>query len=409
MDRREFLKRAFAAAVGFAAADKSGVLTTAKKVVDGLLDPRLESSINEEIQKLRPLIEQGISTAEGMKRIIEEQRRMIVERDQLVEDSQEWTHLNDKVGELSKQFNVVDWYTIGDHLSAPLVAANPMAQEVLNTPQALENLALLRLNWPGYAPGSRRYEWNYQHNHAAGYRELGRYSRAEFLERLELFKKGCKDNTIDTRFLSPEDVLYCLADERFDFSLDDQKFQSFLDTTAHDWQTTPAQNTKYTANNTGENFSVFDRNRMSRVIEQFKNPLFRKSLFADRDDDLKDTDTEHGGVIPFFRDKRGLVVLPPEKRRDNETYVVPPSRSVAAVSSPAAYHLHATQMTEEVQYAGPSQPDSGTPILEVVFTSLGADQMLGHAFVSRYDPNTMHYTAMSVMSLGYVYQKDGLH
>ncbi len=404
MPRRDFLK-ALAAAAGFAAAEQSGALKTAKKVVDTLLDTRLESSIKDEILKLRPLIEKGIKEAEIVDRAIKAQEPLIAQRDQLPESSKEWDQLNDKIGELNKESKKIDRYKHGDTDALPLSSAIPMAQEVLNTPQALENLALLRIYWPSFARGSGEYPWEYVHNHAAGYRALGKFTREEFLARLEFFKRGCNDNDIDIRFAaSPEDFLYCLVDERFDFLLDTEKTQTILDTTAHEWRTTPAQNTTYAANNTWDNFNVFDRNRMLRIVEQFKNPFFRKSLFSDRDDDLKDTDTEHGGVIPFFKDKRGLVVFPPKKRRDNETYVVPSSRSVAAVSSPASYHLHATSITEDVKYIGPSGGDDGTPILEVVFTSRGPDRILAHAYVSRYDPKTMHYTAMSVVSLGYVYR-----
>ena len=116
---------------------------------------------------------------------------------------------------------------------------------------------------------------------------------------------------------------------------------------------------------------------------QLRNRTFVSDIFRYREEDIKDTGTELGGIIPLPHKENNLRVVPATNTGDNDAYVVPNKLTVELFAGVAGFHFHATKIQEPLDAQGPSGGDHAFFSPGVVFSSVNNSTILIHFYVSR--------------------------
>jgi hypothetical protein len=242
--------------------------------------------------------------------------------------------------------------------------------------------------------GSR---FQYAPHLAPYYDYIGTVDRAKTKQKMEALAEYATAHSQGVDQYVQEDVLFYIADEKFDLALTPDAAASALDALRPDWKQWPSNFHKTHSNDDLTQWNVFELNRILRVAEQMSTPLFQQSLFAERDSDLKDWQSERGGIIPFASQAQTILSLPPASVENNTTYVTP--YEVHILPQVTNYHMHAVTENREPNI-GPSDFDDGHALPSVVFTSIDETHIVAHMYVSRYDASTGYFEAEDVLSLG---------
>jgi hypothetical protein len=292
----------------------------------------------------------------------------------------------------------------GNHYYMLFDEANPFAEQLLTDDPALTSLATASLLYRRGSEAQRgeTEDLPYWHNLAQGYIELKKLDRDRLREKLAaFFAYARKTSTVEVQ---PEQILYALLDDHFDFNLEPAAITQLLDQERPSWKEYPSTHNDRIPDDQYNNFTdldIFELNKLRAVITQLQNPQFKSSVFAARDADLLDVMSEHGGVIPRPEIGDRLETYPGTPV-GNGSYVNTTIGAMRSLISPAQFHFHATQRETPADIHGPSGIDSAYFSPEVVFTSLNGDTVLAHFFVSRekFDINTGPGHSQIIVCLG---------
>ena len=353
---------------------------------------------------LRKRIDKGIKQSIRTDEIIREHRQVRERLETLPEGSPEWDVFKKQSRALNWEMLDMPSRKLGGLIAYNLMEANPYAEQLLQNENALNNLSVLSATYRRGAGWSDFFWFPYNHNQAPGYLELGKLPAQEVHEKLEALTEHQKKQGSSIHRLIPENSLYSLLDRKFDIELTPEKMQQELDTASPDWRKWEENFGDRNSSNKLEAFDVFELNKMQRVLEQMKNPEFAKSVFAERDNDLRERLSESGGVIPFPETSSALLSIPPKEKGYNNEYVVPGQRVAMESATIVPYHFHAVDVTSDLR--GPSDGDDGNAVPNVVFSSIDKDDIAVHFYVSRYNRENDRYDRMDVMSLGLLRKPD---
>lgn len=302
--------------------------------------------------------------------------------------------IKDQLASLEQQANA-DTYRIGDTFIHPSKKLLPATEHLLHNDPALDNLATIAMGVQSrWLDGSK---FQYPPHLAPYYDYIGTVDRAKTKQKMDALAEYATAHQQGVNEYVQEDVLFYVADEKFDLALTPDAAAQTLDTLRPDWKQWPSNFHKTHSNDDLTQWNVFELNRILRVAEQMSTPLFQQSLFAERDSDLKDWQSEHGGIIPFASQTQTILSLPPSGTEDNSTYMTP--YEVSILPQVTHFHLHAVTENKEPN-VGPSDFDDGDALPSIVFTSIDKTHIVAHMYVSRYDASTGYFEAEDVLSLG---------
>lgn len=366
----------------------AGVSTVALAGSGALLEGhrREEEKINGEIKIVHTEIQRGLESDVTRERLRQEYNTHVRKIQTFDSNSPDYENGLRELVRIAKELNS---YTMGKGLLSylPIPEATPYAHSFSEDTKALRNLAVVRITYREHIQNEEHAEaaFQYWHNCAGAYKDLGLKSEGEIKKRLEELFEYTRANNIKVSSISQEQILYSLLDDKFDFSLKYDSVENFLSLHFPDWQKHPETHMNkdtYISYNTPSVIDIFALNRLQRVAEQLIKPAFVKSVFQSRDADVLHQNGESGGTIPLPEKGTSLQVIPATKFEGDASYVVPNQSAVEEFRSVATFHFHATKdvMSPEVQ--GPSGVDMAFFAPGVVFSSIDKDTILAHFYVS---------------------------
>ncbi len=411
-DRRTFMRTVFGLAL-------VGAGARAYHEVDKRQEPeRKKRELENEKNNIRRAIDSGIEVAEKSVRLTNEYNSGVRQLKKLGKGDKEYKELDENLKKVWDELDKLPSRRQGSRIEAYLAEANVYAKKVRDNEVTLAAVATLFCYLKKWLGHESKYAAEYQHNLAAGYVRLEKISPALIAQKLDVLTDFFERKKIPKENLRQEDVLYYLIDNQFDWSLDAEGMEKFFSQRCVRWRETPATllpNKKeegsvyyYAHNNELSAFNVFELNRIRRVVEQIHDPHFKRYLFAERNRDLKERDTELGGLIPLPEQGKWLLDFVPEEKSRNNGYVNTPLQTVLRPAFLMEYHFHATQLREEDNPIGigPSYGDAGGVFPSAVITSLNNKEIAVHIYVSRSDGTlgfgTDYYGKVDVVSLGVV-------
>ncbi|OGZ99248.1 MAG: hypothetical protein A3C07_03660 [Candidatus Sungbacteria bacterium RIFCSPHIGHO2_02_FULL_47_11] len=225
----------------------------------------------------------------------------------------------------------------------------------------------------------------YWHNVAAAYLELQSVSKEQVVKKIGNLFKYANFNQIDVSTIPTERITYSLIDNTFDFSLSPVALEVKLNETfptRKQYPPTHKDKNSYASYNDLSVLGIFELNRLKAVITQLEDRNFVARVFKYRDEDVKDTRTGFGGVIPLPLKGYHLQAIPADTVGDNNRYVVPDKALVEMFAGAATFRFNATRMNEPTENQGPSADDEAFFAPGVVFSSIDESKILVHFFTS---------------------------
>lgn len=371
-------------------------------------------SLEQEKVTLRENINKGIQIADLSHQLINKYNLTLEEMQSLDSDDPRKIEFSKKLLAQLREIDALPHQDSGDVTVRYLVQASQYAEKLRDNPEALNSTATLfrclKL-WIDKSGTATAYE----HNFAAGYWQLKKLKPEEIVAKFEKLVDFFDKHNIPKDNLLQEDLLYYLQDPEFDWNLDAAKMEALLDKRCPRWRETRATNMSDTSdgnrpyqkhNNDLAAFTIFELNRIDRMVSQLSNAQFREYLFAERDRDLGETLTELGGLIPLTATGRWPVDFKAREQVDNEQYTKPDEQAVLAPAFLMEYHLHATTPNIGDSILGPSAADTGRIIPGAVITSMKKDELAVHVYVSRrtkdYGSDMPRFGEVDVLSLGII-------
>ena len=269
--------------------------------------------------------------------------------------------------------------------------ANPDAEALANNDKALTALAAAEVMLQSrVAPAFRKKDtfayFPYWHNCAQAYLDLERTEVEEVQRKMKELFDYSEEHNLSLSRMNPEQIAYFLIDRSFDFSLTPDKMKTLLAEYRSDWNDFPATHVNrecYSSYNDLSKLDIFELNRLRAVVFQLSKPVFVQSLFDGRDEDLRKTYTELGGVIPLSHQEERAHFFPTNKEEGNDSYFPTAESNLRTFAGAAEFHFHATEMSEPANVHGPSGADLAYFAPGVVFTSLDEKQIVSHFYVGR--------------------------
>jgi hypothetical protein len=349
----------------------------------------LQESIDREKKLISEDIDAGIESVEIFDSLLREYNDLVAELKALDEGSKRHLEIKEKLRPLDRKISRM-YVRRGGFRIGPMPEATPFAESIKENPRAIEALALVRAMFADatdtFLKSPRKFP--YWHNCAKAYLELGKQSDEEIKSKLGQLFEYCDENDIDIARVAFEQILYCLIDESFDFSLTAKKMESAITAHVPGWKEnrpTHADKDNYRHYNDLSAFSVFELNRMNAVLAQLKDDAFVSDLFTIRDLDVKNDKTELGGVIPIPEKGDRLRHIPAKREDYNSSYVTPNQEVIDMFSGASTYHFHTTSVETPEEYQGPSGGDHGFFTTGVVFSSVNQKTIRAHFYASRYN------------------------
>lgn len=350
-------------------------------------------------------IEQGLAEERRFHDLIERHNGLAEQSRSLNKDSPEYKKIIQEVRDI--RIGMDQFYTKRGSQSYGLLSEASAHAEVLAADEAaLTNLATMRAVYKEQTGTALAY-W---HNLALAYLELGDKSQEHIKNTLEKFFKYIKESGLRVLEIPPEQILYCLIDDDFNFSLKPAVVETLLNERFPEWKKYPpthADKDSYAHYNDLSVLNIFELNRLRAVLTQLNDRTFVADVFRARDEDLKDGYTEFGGVIPRVAKSNRLGVIPSRRSYYDGAYIVPNEAVVESFNSAAGFHFHATQTKESPDVQGPSGGDQDFFGPGVVFSSVDNRTLLAHFYTSRAkrDANFKLHTTNEVVCLGAIHRK----
>lgn len=373
--RRKFLVAAGGTAVALAG---GGALLEGKR--------REEEKINGEVKVIQKDIQHGLGSDVARERLRQEYNAHVRTIRTLDANSSDYAR---ELHELKRISDVLDSYAMKKGLVVylPIPEADPYARSFSDDTKALRNLAIVRMAYREHIQSEEHKEasFRYWHNCAAAYKELGFKSEGEIKKRLAELFEYARANKIKVSSISQEQILYSLLDDNFDFSLTYDTVEDFLTLHFPDWQKHPATHMNkdtYVSYNTPSVVDIFSLNRLQRVAEQLAKPVFVKSVFQARDQDVLHQNGETGGTIPLPRNGNTLHSIQATESEGDHTYIIPNQSAIEKFRAVADFHFHASKEEVSPEIQGPSGADMAFFAPGVVFSSINKDTILAHFYVS---------------------------
>jgi hypothetical protein len=347
-------------------------------------EARFDAEVEAEKLHVRSLIEGGLALQRRQPEIIAESRAVMVRINDLLRQGKrdEALALLGEAAGIRAQVETIN----GNHIYGLFSEANQYAELLLQNEAALEALATASVLFrKGNAErGLVSEEFPYWHNLAAGYVELAKLNKTQLREKFsQLFAYLDRGQT---RALRPEQMLYALLDDNFDFNLTSETAAGLLDRDTPSWRNFPATHENrdgYAHQNDLSVLDIFELNKLVRVAAQLKTPAMRASIFAARDSDLADRESEHGGIVPRLESGAQLETYPGKIQAGNDRYLIPTTAAMRGLTEPAQFHFHATTVEVPATYHGPSGGDDGYFTPGIVFSSVNGTTVIAHFYVSR--------------------------
>jgi hypothetical protein len=348
-----------------------------------------EKNIRTEMTRVAADVRAGIAGEERTARTIAEYNEIVGQLQKLPRDSKPYQALVEKA---NKKWDAIQPLEMENGLESalPLPQATSYANALLENPKAVRHLALMRVFYREALEGYEyeKIELPYWHNMAFAYLQLVSISESGLKKKSEELVAYMQKEKLYDFNMKVEDLVYAFIDPEFDFSLTAEKMTAWLSVHAPQWKAFPATHMNkdsYLHYNDLSQLSVFELNRLQAVVRQLGDSRFVASVFATRKEDLNDTQTEFGGIVPRPDQAHAVRRIPGTTKNGNGSYVIPNESAVEIFGSAAQFHLHATQMRESLDAQGPSGGDSAFFGPGVVFSSINEETLLVHFFTSRRD------------------------
>ena len=366
--------------------DRTGLTNKVTESYERREYEQFEALLEKEKVVVKKLIVAGVSDANAFQELKLKIHKLVETLRPLTNGTDSYKKL---VGELNQANHQADTYywESGIELQAPFIEANAFADELLHNEAAITALSTARVSYRVgldrvIGLGNQNFELAYHHNCVRAYLDLGQKTATQVKEKMKLLVQQVEH----VQRLPSEKILYYLLDDGFDLSLTPEKMKNELGQQFPHWDKhLPTHQNKETYEHFNDLsvFDLFELNQLRAVMTQLNSPRFISTLFTLRDQDLKDTTTEHGGVVPLPLNDRHIHDIPTAPHFDNEAYIPGPKLDLEAFRSAASFHFHATQLQEPPSVQGPSGADTASFEPEVVFTSVNEKTILAHFYKSR--------------------------
>ncbi len=389
--QKKITRRAFlvggAALAGAAVVEGPNMVRKLGAWYDKHEEEKFNVNVEKEKDEVKKDIALGLESERKFHELVAQYNGLVKKSRLLNEDSEEYKGL---LAEGKQLYREVRKFFVerGSLVFGPLAEANPYAKLLEKNRAAIEALATARVSYKEGVDrddlGNR--ELPYWHNLAFAYLELEDQDQEQIKTKFKALFEYAKANDVKVSRVPAEDILYYLIDDNFDLSLKPTGLESLLHKHSTAWQKyPPTHNNKklYAHYNDLSVLNIFELNRLRAVVSQLENPTFVSDIFKFRDEDLKDTSTELGGIVPLSRSGNALRVIPAEYLGNNEAYVVPNQQAIELFASAAAFHFHATKVEEAPEHHGPSGGDHAFFAPGIVFSSVNDSTILVHFYASR--------------------------
>ena len=386
--RRDFLRGALIVGGGIVAGAVLG--PTAMKKARKWHEAQKEIEFIENVEKEKEEVKKDIALGSEYQVKFQE---FLTEHNGLVEMSRRLDKHSDEYKGIVNQANALyreaqGFYVKRGSLKVGLLKeANSYAERLGKNDAAIGALAVARVSYRNGVDhddfGNK--EFSYWHNFAHAYLGLADKSQEQIKAKFKTLFEYAKANDVKISHVPAEQIVYYLIDDNFDLSLKPVALESLLTERFPTWKQHPPthSNKEYYAHyNDLSVLDIFELNRLKSVISQLENSVFVSDVFKFRDEDIKDTNTEFGGIIPL-PNKGNLQVISADRVLHNRTRVVPDKQLVELLASVAEFHFHATKVEEPPSHHGPSGPDHAFFAPGVVFSSVNDSTILVHFYASR--------------------------
>lgn len=391
ISRRAFLAGSAIAGV-VALSEGPAIIRKADKLIEDYEAYKLKENIEGEKLAVIKDVEAGIAKQHESDTIMKARNQLVREMQTLDRRSNEYANKESEVRGFNRMLNLGGFIVHRGTDSVYLMAeANPYAELFKKNDVAVAGLAVARVLYRETSSDEnfdKDKEFQYWHNLALAYLELGHRTQEQIITRFKELVEYIKIYKLRLVQIPPETILYSIIDENFDFKLKPKDVEVELDKKLPSWKKYPATHANkdsYSSYNNLSALDIFDLNRLRRVILQLKDSAFVADLFKARDEDVKNTGTEFGGVIPLMTRENRLRILSSAETGYNGGYTPPNELFIESLRGAADFHFHATKIKEPDKHQGPSSGDSDFFNPGVVFSSVDDSTILVHFYVSRMD------------------------
>lgn len=381
ISRRNFIIGA-AATIGAGLIAKSGGLEKAEQVYKNFEHQEFLKDIEKEKSAVLADIQRGLDDQSRFEKGLKAEHALISKRDKNPTGSTTFKQIDSTLTELDSELERM-FVERGSLSYGPLGEANRYAEALKHDQKALEGLSTIRVLYSKVFRGYQEYD--YWHNLSAAYLELGKVSIETIQTRFKSLLEYAKEKDIRLADIPVEQILYCMIDPDFDFSLQAQQVEKTLLARTPEWKNTkPTHVNKdsYDRFNDLSQLDIFELNRLSEILTQMSDKNFVRSTFKIGDLDIRNTGSEIGGVIPMPSKARVLEAFEQHGTFNGAT-VVDSKTIIASFHSAAQFHFHATEVNESADFAGPSGGDDAFFAPGVVFSSKSESSIVVHFFASR--------------------------
>ena len=386
MTRRAFILGA-AGLGGVAIVEGTGIRKTAGRWYEKYKEDEFNENVEKEKGEVRKDIAIGLKSEQKFDDLLSRYNNIAKQLRHLDKQSDAYKEMAHEARNLSWEIGKF-YVRRGTHAYGLLAEANSSAEKLGENDSAILALSVARVLYREGVSADifERRELQYWHNCSMAYLELENKSPEQIKAKFKALFEYARAEGIKISKMPLEQILYSLIDDDFDFSLKSADVESVLNNNFPTWkQFLPTHNNKdsYGHYNDLSVLNIFDLNRLKAIMVQLRNRTFVSDIFRYRDDDLKDTSTELGGIIPLPHKENNLRVVPATNTGDNDAYVVPNKLTVELFAGVAGFHFHATKMQETPNAQGPSGGDHAFFSPGVVFSSINDSTILVHFYVSR--------------------------